>query len=642
MRHSENSSKINHFTEELSNRKSVIAEELVSRSFWFVKLRWWVPPVLALGGIAGWGAGIESGKNVLPAALLILLFNIFLWNVGKRLLPSINKKEMLSSVDSAKKLSTISNFAYLQVVLDFTAIFYLIHLTGGAASPFIFFFIFHIIFASILLRPRAAFTFATIAAIGMPLLAMLEYKGVLIHHYLVINKTHIDLSDRPTHVAVELFFFGVSIFVTAFFTTAVMRMLNRRILDLSDLMDTVSEMNKRFESLFVMTQAILTSKELPSSLDTMASQISEAMDMEGVSIKLFKENGRDLYYAATHGLPSSVLEQKDADLNSGALTKRILDGKESAAGLVGVGVLQHDVSLEKSGFKSVLFLPIKMEGRLTGVLCSYSKKEQQIPEDEMYFFYLAADIIGIAIDNAKSFQEASTLAEERAWFMVQVAHNLRAPLAAVSSILDVVSEGYVGSLNNEQLGYMERISYRVDMMKKMVDELVTLAKSRIGKQLPQFAKTDIAAIAKKTFNLFEQQAVLKQIDFTLSIPENISPIDADEKMIEQIFDNLLSNAIKYTKPGGTIKLSVVMEGSDKVKIVVADTGIGVSESEKKSLFTDFFRASNAKELHEIGSGLGLSITKKFVELHGGRIVITSSQNRGSVFEITILTGQPSM
>ena len=191
--------------EEIQRRKRIILGELKDRTLWFVRLRWWVPPSIAAGTAAAWLIGVEfAAAKVLGVAVLILAYNAVLYGQSRRLLAR-----------PAEQTGWLQRFTYWQVGLDYGAMFLLIHFTGGAASPLIFFFIFHIIFASILLPSRSAYGFAVFAAAGMSLIAFAEYRGLIPHHALFFQNRAINLAEQPFYLSVELGFFTASVLMSS-------------------------------------------------------------------------------------------------------------------------------------------------------------------------------------------------------------------------------------------------------------------------------------------------------------------------------------------------------------------------------------------------------------------------------------------
>jgi two-component system sensor histidine kinase/response regulator len=230
---------------------------------------------------------------------------------------------------------------------------------------------------------------------------------------------------------------------------------------------------------------------------------------------------------------------------------------------------------------------------------------------------------------AQAKAELERLDEIKSQLMLKVAHELRAPVAAVQSYINLILAGYVteGELNNT----LVRVGDRLQGMSDLISDLLELASLKQPKDpLPADANPhQMADILTEVCELFQEQAREKQQSFHVEILDR-PVILANRDHLEHIWTNLISNAIKYTPRGGCISISLE---TDHSKLVgrVADSGIGIREEDLPHLFQEFFRTDEAKASGETGTGLGLSIVKQIVESYGGEIRVTSQPGQGSCF-----------
>jgi signal transduction histidine kinase/uncharacterized membrane protein len=607
--------------DELEKRRKIILGELKERTLWFIKLRWCVPVSMGIGiAVAHWiGVDFKAGALLLLAGF-ILTYNIVFFFLSRRFKRETYQKE------------SIERFTYWQVGFDYGTMFLLIHFTGGLASPFIFFFIFHITFSAIFLSRRSTYSFAASAAAGMGLMAAVEYLGWIPHHDLLFEGKAINLRQQPFHLIVIFGFFAGFIFITATSITAVMRMLVKRILDLAALTEAVTTLNDKLNTLYTMTQAIGSQQHLEQVLSIVSSELARVMDVQAISIKLLSEDGKFLQFAAAYGLPAEFLKNKVVEVAKSPLNRRVIEGEPFVTGHVTQREsFQFGEDLEAAQVQSVQFVPLIVENRVIGILGAYSTWPEQFGSDESNFFRQAAGLVAIAIENARAYEAIENLLQERSRFMNRVAHNLRAPLAALASMLEVVQNGYLGNLNDELRKHLTRIDQRVRNMLVMINELMTLAKSQ-SKQRPLERKpVDLKAVTDRIYQAFQEKADQKGLSFKVILPENLPSIQGDQEMVEQMLENLVSNAIKYTPEGGYIGMTLWPGDNNTVRIVLSDSGLGIPKEEIPRLFTEFFRASNVK--HVIGTGLGLTIAKEIVDQHGGQIEVESEEGLGSTFVI---------
>ncbi len=614
--------------DELDKRKKIILGELKERTLWFIKLRWCVPIGMGLGvAVARW-IGVEfHARALLFLAGFILAYNVIFFFRSRRL-----KRESLSK-------QSIERFTYWQVGFDYGTMFLLIHFTGGLASPFIFFFVFHITFSAIFLPRRSTYSFAALAAAGVGLIAGVEHLGWVTHHDLLFQGKTIDLRHQPFHLIVIFGFFSGFVFITAISITAVMRMLGKRILDLAELTEAVTTLNDKLNTLYTMTQAIGSKQHLEQVLNVACSELARVMEVQAISVKLLSVDGKFLQFAAAHGLPEEILKHKEVEVAKSPLNRRVIEGEPFVSGHVTEPEsFQFGEDLEAARLQSVQFVPLIVEDRVIGILGAYSTRPEQFGLDELNFFRQAAGLVAIAIENARAYEAIENLILERSRFMNRAAHNLRAPLAALASMLEVVRDGYLGNMSDDLQRHLSRIDQRVQNMLVLINELMTLAKSQSRQRRREFGSVDLKAVTDRIHQTFQEKTAEKRLSFTVTVPEDLPKIEGDEEMVEQMLENLVSNAVKYTPEGGRIGMTFWPGVDETVRIVLSDSGIGIPKDEIHRLFTEFFRASNVKNV--IGTGLGLTIVKEIVDQHGGQIQVESEEGLGTTFVIHLPYAPP--
>jgi len=234
-------------------------------------------------------------------------------------------------------------------------------------------------------------------------------------------------------------------------------------------------------------------------------------------------------------------------------------------------------------------------------------------------------------------EEATRLAQEKAMleeldrvksaFMRKVAHELRAPIAAIESFMNSILEGY-GSPEVKRL-MQERAAQRARELLDLVDDLLNLSRIKEVKLEAAEQEVSLQQILEQVLGLHGPEAERKEITLEVDC-QDCPPIRADPAHIKQLWTNLISNAIKYTPQGGSVSVHL---GTEDGTIVgrVADTGIGIAQEDLPRLFDEFFRTEQAKAFAQYGTGLGLSIVKEIVEEYGGDISVESTLGQGSAF-----------
>lgn len=223
--------------------------------------------------------------------------------------------------------------------------------------------------------------------------------------------------------------------------------------------------------------------------------------------------------------------------------------------------------------------------------------------------------------------------EIRYQFLSVLSHELKAPLYAIEGYLNIMKDKEAGE---EILAYdqmIDRSLQRIKGMRNLIMDLLDLTKINFEKKTEKFRTIILGEIAQLSIEAMNPYAIQKDVQIKLLDKENIK-LNADPGDIEIIFNNLISNAVKYNNDGGEVLVSL-KSVNDKIYIIVKDTGIGLSQEETDKLFDEFFRVKNEQTKHITGSGLGLSIVKRVVDLYNGEIHIDSKVGEGSVFTVIL-------
>jgi two-component system sensor histidine kinase/response regulator len=237
-------------------------------------------------------------------------------------------------------------------------------------------------------------------------------------------------------------------------------------------------------------------------------------------------------------------------------------------------------------------------------------------------------------EEAKELARAKTELEKldamKSRFMLTVAHELRAPVAAIQGYLGLILDGYAAEDEQEMVGSAHQ---RCDELLEMIDDLLLLA--RMKERVTEVKKTtvSVAEILDEVGSLFKGEAKGKGVTFDVEIagrPEML----ADKEHLKRLWTNLISNAIKYTPSGGRVVASLEQKDSQIVGMV-SDTGIGIAADDLPRIFEEFYRTEQAKKIEGHGTGLGLPIVKQIVESYGGTIHVDSKQGEGSTFTFTL-------
>ena len=234
-------------------------------------------------------------------------------------------------------------------------------------------------------------------------------------------------------------------------------------------------------------------------------------------------------------------------------------------------------------------------------------------------------------------KEARRLAEEkqqvRFEFIRVLGHELKSPLNAIGGYLDLIQSRQLG---NELSAYDEMIARslaRVDGMHKLIRDLLDLTRIESGCKTRSLGTVDVVATAQAAAETVRSEADARCIAVRIQAPEPVS-MNADSREIEMLLNNLVSNAVKYNRDNGSVDLSIRRDGN-QVILTIIDTGIGMGPEEVEEIFGEFVRIKNQRTTHILGSGLGLSIVKKLVQLYNGNVHVESQPDVGTTFTVTL-------
>jgi two-component system phosphate regulon sensor histidine kinase PhoR len=225
------------------------------------------------------------------------------------------------------------------------------------------------------------------------------------------------------------------------------------------------------------------------------------------------------------------------------------------------------------------------------------------------------------------------LDEMKSDFVNMVAHELRSPLVSIRQQDSVLLEGLAGPLQEKQQEFLKKGVKKIDQLLELINDLLDIAKIEAGKHIQHQVPTDIEQVIKETLSLMESRAQEQSVVLASSC-QNMRPVYADPKSIEEIFNNLVTNAINYSPDGGQV--TVTAEGlGEYMEIRVSDTGVGIDPEELPKIFDKFYRVKHARTRQVMGTGLGLAIVKGVVESHNGTIDVESVPNKGTTFRILL-------
>jgi signal transduction histidine kinase len=388
---------------------------------------------------------------------------------------------------------------------------------------------------------------------------------------------------------------------------------------------------RALESVYEVIHKAGASLDLQEVLDAITGITVQVTGVRGCSIKLWDTDSGTMRVRAMAGIAREAADLS-IDVAENLYHRSLMEGN---AVLV-EDALEEDFPEVDDETESLICVPLRREKQVLGALCVYGERGASLSHEQISLFATLGDLISLSIANASVYENLKRLNEAKTWFLLKASHELRSPLSSILSIVRTLTQGYLGELQDAQKQMLERIELRAQALSNSVSDLLVLAKGRAELSTSELEKINFCLLLSENVEFYTSEAAEKGISLKVECPSNLNTtvVYGRREGLQSIITNLLSNAVKYTPRGGTVRAKLKPE-QDKVIFEVSDTGIGIPETEQKRLFSEFFRAENAKNFAEIGTGLGLSIVKSTVEQHGGSIEVHSREGEGTTFRVVL-------
>jgi signal transduction histidine kinase len=290
---------------------------------------------------------------------------------------------------------------------------------------------------------------------------------------------------------------------------------------------------------------------------------------------------------------------------------------------------------------SLAMAPMLWEGRGVGSIFVTHVPPSPFSAQDLDLLKTFADQAVIAIQNARLFQEIQDKSRQlevanqhKSEFLANMSHELRTPLNAIIGFSEVLIERMFGDLNDKQDDYLKDIHSSGKHLLSLINDILDLSKIEAGRMELDVESFDVPAALDNAMTLVRERAQRHGIALSLQVAPDVGTLRADERKFKQILLNLLTNAVKFTPDGGKVDVHAGLVGG-VLQVAVADTGIGIAPEDQAAVFEEFRQVGRHYTNKQEGTGLGLTLTKRFVELHGGSLTLRSESGKGSTFTFTL-------
>lgn len=367
-----------------------------------------------------------------------------------------------------------------------------------------------------------------------------------------------------------------------------------------------------------------------------ATQVTSLMAVDYCTILQLLPSGRSLVVKASVGFGSDLVGQA-----------AVSAGKESLAGytlIVDQCVLVDDL-LQETRFKtsfvrehgatSAMSVVIKGHDSPYGVMAVYSKAKRIFNDNEINFLKAVANVLGssIARKRVEETEQRTLLLEQREDFTATLTHDLKGPLLGVNRIIELVAEGKLGDVNDQQRSLLLQIIDTNKSSLTLIQDMLDVFRYEKNIHALSLVQTDVREIIKSSVADLSPLAHNRGIDIKLDMPADFSMAEVDQTSIRRVLQNLIDNAIKFSDTGKEVTVRAWSAG-DKIHIAVKDRGPGISQEDSGKLFQRCFQGAAGKESNR-GMGLGLYLCKQIVDAHKGEIKCDSQESVGSTFTVSL-------
>ena len=297
-------------------------------------------------------------------------------------------------------------------------------------------------------------------------------------------------------------------------------------------------------------------------------------------------------------------------------------------------------TLIRFGYRALLSVPLLREDQIIGSLSLTRKEPGEYAPAVIDVLKSFATQSALAIQNARLFREIAdksaqleAASRHKSEFLANMSHELRTPLNAIIGFSEVLTERMFGELNEKQDEYLRDIYASGQHLLSLINDILDLSKIEAGRMELEAGDFDLPSAIDNALILVRERATRRGITLGRTIDEQVGMLRGDERKVKQVLLNLLSNALKFTPEGGRIDVRAGVHDA-VAEVSVTDTGVGIAPEDQEAVFEEFRQVGTADKKVE-GTGLGLALSRKFIELHGGRIWVKSEVGKGSTFTFTL-------
>jgi len=399
-----------------------------------------------------------------------------------------------------------------------------------------------------------------------------------------------------------------------------------------------------------LNKTLAVTTDLRDLLERTAIEIGHTLKSEQAFFYIYTLDGHYVSSGTPHHKQLSISDAfqltSSNNLNREVLIASLMDPEDSNRRLM----LSRRIEL---------ILPLVRSNKCVGYLCLGDHLTSSYTNRDMRVLDTISDELIIAIQNALAVQEIrefnETLKQQIAnatkelrtkniilqqldkakdEFVGMASHQLRTPLTSIKGYISMVLEGDAGKISGPQAQLLNEAFTSSERMVRLINDFLNVSRLQTGKFMIDKHPADLSKVVEQEIDSLQSNAVVHGMKFIYDLPKDFPMINIDEGKMRQVIMNFADNAIYYSHDGSTILINLSVDNNNVI-FTVQDTGIGVPSDEQASLFTKFYRASNARKQRPDGTGVGLYLAKKIITAHDGKIIFNSTEGKGSTFGFSL-------
>jgi signal transduction histidine kinase/DNA-binding response OmpR family regulator len=405
----------------------------------------------------------------------------------------------------------------------------------------------------------------------------------------------------------------------------------------------------QLEALSAVGESVSSSLDVDEVLTTVVTHAVALAGADGGSVLEFDPERELFRVRNTHGTEPGLLDAlravrvglHDTFVGRSALERRPLQ----VADLAERADDPHLVLLRDAGWRSLVAVPMLRRERVVGALVIRRREPGEVDADTCELLETFASQSSLALTNAQLFRrleqqsaELAVASRHKSEFLASMSHELRTPLNAIIGFSEVLLDRMFGDLNDRQAEYLGDIHDSGRHLLALLNDILDLSKVEAGQMVLEPGPVDLSTLLRSALGLVRERAARSALTVRLEDEDDLPVAEADELRIRQVVLNLLTNAVKFTPAGGTVAVRVDRRDTE-VEISVQDTGVGIPPADRERIFESFQQGERVTSAQE-GTGLGLTLSRRIVELHGGRLWVESEEGKGSTFHFTVPVHHP--